>query len=230
MNLKNLILFISLSTLLFADNQEAKNIEALATQYIGGKYIWGGETPKGFDCSGYTQYIYKQIGINLPRTALQQSKIGKTIKHEKYKKGDLLFFLTDRKRNIPITHVGIYLENDNFIHAASTKKGIIISDLSTSQYGKALVSASRVLSQEQQQEFRPKLFSRLFIQAIKSDTKIAISPLSQEQNLSLSRLEQAIRGDTKIYLNKKNKVSKKYNQSLSLVQRAIQSDTKIILP
>ena len=230
MSLKFLIFSLPLSILLFADTQEEQSIEALATQYIGGKYIWGGETPQGFDCSGYTQYIYKQVGINLPRTALQQSKVGKTIIHENYKKGDLLFFLTDKRRGIPITHVGIYLEENKFIHAASTKKGIIISDLTTSHYGKLLVTASRVLTEEQQQEFTPKLFNRLFIQAVKSNTKISTVPSYQEQNLSLSLLERAIRSDTKIYLNKKDKVHQENNQSLSWVQKAIQSDTKIILP
>ena len=143
MRIALLLLLITLYAL--AQNSQASTIEALAKRYIGGKYIWGGETPKGFDCSGYTQYIYKQVGINLPRTALLQSEVGEKIKNESYQKGDLLFFLTDKKRGIPITHVGIYLEDNKFIHAASKKKGIIISSFSKSRYSRLFVKATRII-------------------------------------------------------------------------------------
>ena len=113
--------------------------------YKGGKYVWGGTTPQGFDCSGYVQYLYKKHHINLPRTAYAQSKKGKTIFKPFLQKGDLLFFLTDKKRKIPITHVGIYLGEGKFIHAASKKKGIIISPLETGYYAKKFVLAKRVL-------------------------------------------------------------------------------------
>ena len=126
--MKKIFLIIPLTyTLLLADISQ--ELTTLAKKYLGGKYIWGGETPKGFDCSGYTQYIFKKIGINLPRTAYEQSKIGERVKGRLHK-GDLLFFNTDPSRGIPVTHVGVYLEKGKFIHAASKKKGIIISALS----------------------------------------------------------------------------------------------------
>lgn len=115
-----------------------------AKYFKGGKYVWGGTTPEGFDCSGYVQYLYKKHNINLPRTAWAQSKKGKTIGRNELQKGDLLFFLTDKKRGIPITHVGIYIGNGNFIHAASKKKGIIISPLTYGSYAQTFVSARRV--------------------------------------------------------------------------------------
>jgi cell wall-associated NlpC family hydrolase len=118
-----------------------------AKYFKGGRYVWGGTTPKGFDCSGYVQYLYKQHHIQLPRTALLQSKVGKTIQKEALKKGDLLFFLTDKKRHIPITHVGIYLGDGTFIHAASKKKGIIISPINQGYYAKKFVLAKRILPQ-----------------------------------------------------------------------------------
>lgn len=183
-----------------AQNSQASTVEALAKRYIGGKYIWGGETPKGFDCSGYTQYIYKQIGINLPRTALLQSKVGKKIKNKSYQKGDLLFFLTDKKRGIPITHVGIYLEDNKFIHAASTKKGIIISDLKKSKYGSVFVTASRVLSQEQREIFQPIFFSEALKKAVHSNSKIRISSQTKDIHKTLSKLEEAIKSDSKVIL------------------------------
>jgi len=116
-----------------------------AKHYLGGKYVWGGTQPNGFDCSGYVKYLYAQQGIRLPRTAYAQSKVGKYVSKKSLKKGDLLFFLTDKKRHIPITHVGMYIGNDKFIHAASRKKGIIISSFSKSKYHKYFVKAKRII-------------------------------------------------------------------------------------
>ena len=116
-----------------------------AKYFKGGKYVWGGTTPQGFDCSGYVQYLYKKHHINLPRTAWAQSKKGQNISKKNLQKGDLLFFLTDKKRGIPVTHVGIYIGNGNFIHAASKKKGIIISPITHGSYAKCFVSAKRII-------------------------------------------------------------------------------------
>jgi len=116
-----------------------------AKHYLGGKYVWGGTQPKGFDCSGYVKYLYAQQGIELPRTAYAQSKVGKYVSKNNLKKGDLLFFLTNKKRHIPITHVGMYIGNDKFIHAASRKKGIIISSFSKSKYNRYFVKAKRII-------------------------------------------------------------------------------------
>ncbi len=116
-----------------------------AKYFKGGKYKWGGTTPEGFDCSGYVQYLYKKHGIKLPRTALSQSKAGKPVSPDALQKGDLVFFLTDKKRHIPVTHVGIYLGNGKFIHAASRKKGIIVSPLDHGHYHDCFVGARRIL-------------------------------------------------------------------------------------
>jgi len=115
-----------------------------AKYFKGGKYIWGGTTPKGFDCSGYVQYLYKKHNVNLPRTAWSQSKKGTSVSKENLIKGDLVFFLTDKKRGIPVTHVGIYMGKGKFIHAASKKKGIIVSTLFKGYYSKKFVSAKRM--------------------------------------------------------------------------------------
>ena len=123
---------------------DKKKLLDYAKYFKGGKYIWGGTTPKGFDCSGYVQYLYKKNHINLPRTAWGQSKKGIPVDLAHLEKGDLLFFLTDKKRGIPVTHVGIYLGNGEFIHAASKKKGIIISPITHGHYANTFVSARRV--------------------------------------------------------------------------------------
>jgi cell wall-associated NlpC family hydrolase len=126
---------------IFSKNKILNN----AKKHLGGKYVWGGTKPKGFDCSGYVQYLYKKEGVSLPRTAYAQSKVGLYVTRSELKRGDLLFFLTDKRRNIPITHVGMYIGNDKFIHAASRKKGIIISSLSKSKYNKIFVKAKRII-------------------------------------------------------------------------------------
>ncbi|WP_052746138.1 C40 family peptidase [Sulfurovum lithotrophicum] len=118
--------------------------------FKGGKYVWGGTSPKGFDCSGYVQYLYKKHNVNLPRTAWAQSKKGEPVAIQNLRKGDLLFFLTDRKRGIPVTHVGIYLGDGKFIHAASRKKGIIISPIDHGYYARKFVSARRVIEPDRQ--------------------------------------------------------------------------------
>jgi hypothetical protein len=125
---------------------DKSNILKNAKTHLGGKYVWGGTVPAGFDCSGYVQYLYKKEGVQLPRTAYEQSKVGKDITGEALQKGDLLFFLTDKSRGIPITHVGMYIGNSKFIHAASKKKGIIISPITPkSKYGKLFVKATRII-------------------------------------------------------------------------------------
>ena len=115
-----------------------------AKYFNGGKYVWGGTTPKGFDCSGYVQYLFKKHNVNLPRTAWSQSKLGQKIVLTNLKTGDLLFFNTDKKRGIPVSHVGIYMGNGKFIHAASRKKGIIISPFA-GYYQDRFVVAKRII-------------------------------------------------------------------------------------
>ena len=121
----------------------AKLIED-AKFFKGGKYVWGGTSPKGFDCSGYVQYLFRKHNVKLPRTAWSQSKRGQKVALSDLRTGDLLFFNTDKKRKIPVSHVGIYMGNGKFIHAASRKKGIIISPFK-GYYQSVFVIAKRVV-------------------------------------------------------------------------------------
>ncbi len=172
--MKKIFLIIPLTcTILLADISQ--ELTTLAKKYLGGKYVWGGETPKGFDCSGYTQYIFKKIGINLPRTAYEQSKIGERVKGRLHK-GDLLFFNTDPSRAIPVTHVGVYLEKGKFIHAASKKRGIIISALSK-KYQRTYLGARRVLpkvSNKNKTIELPKNFFIISKKAMVAPTKVTL--------------------------------------------------------
>lgn len=120
---------------------KADQIIATAKQYIGVPYLWGGTTPAGFDCSGFVQYVFKKHGITLPRTATTQYSAGTYVSKSNLKKGDLVFF----GESSGITHVGIYVGNNEFIHA-STSKGITITSLSNSYWSVRYYGARRVLS------------------------------------------------------------------------------------
>lgn len=109
-------------------------------------YKWGGNTPKGFDCSGFTSYCYAQIGAQIPRTATEQSQIGKRIRSKKAKTGDLIFFKGSDKKQKKVAHVGIVVsgkkKNIKFIHAASS--GVRMSQLSEEYYSKRFKTIRRI--------------------------------------------------------------------------------------
>ncbi|GAK57270.1 NLP/P60 protein [Candidatus Vecturithrix granuli] len=104
-----------------------RDIITTAQKFVGKVYIWGGTTPRGFDCSGLTYFVYKLNGIELPRVSSLQfrNSIGKKIKKTELVHGDLVFFQTYRSGP---SHVGIYIGNNQFIHA-SPKYGVTVSDL-----------------------------------------------------------------------------------------------------
>ncbi|WP_042459451.1 C40 family peptidase [Neobacillus dielmonensis] len=104
------------------------DVIAEAQKYIGSPYKWAGNTPDGFDCSGYTKYVFDKVGISLPRTAATQWDATTPVSSPSV--GDLVFFQTYK---VGPSHVGIYLGNNKFISAAST--GVVISDM-TSTYWK----------------------------------------------------------------------------------------------
>jgi len=113
----------------------------LAYDYLGVPYVWGGTSPKGFDCSGYTQYIYKQLGITLNRTAAQQLKNGYSVTN--LQTGDLVFFTNTYSTSAAASHVGIYIGNNQFIHAANG--GVKITSLDHEYYAPRYIGARRVV-------------------------------------------------------------------------------------
>lgn len=91
-----------------------QNTVQVASEYIGHKYCRGGKSPKCFDCSGFTQYIYAQMGVSLPRTGGEQLKMMVRVLPENAKPGDIVFFST---KSGYIYHVGIYIGDGMMIHS-----------------------------------------------------------------------------------------------------------------
>lgn len=120
----------------------ANQIIANAKKHLGTPYVWGGTTPKGFDCSGLTQYVFKQSGISLPRTTTEQVKMGTYVSKSNLRPGDLVFLQNTYRQGV--SHVGIYIGDGQIIHASSSK-GVVISKLSSSYYTQHYHSARRVL-------------------------------------------------------------------------------------
>ncbi|WP_432405751.1 SH3 domain-containing protein [Wukongibacter sp. M2B1] len=113
---------------------------------LGIPYRYGSNGPKSFDCSGFTSYVFKKCGIELPRTSKSQAKVGKKVKKSDLQVGDLVFFDTSGSNNGVITHVGIYVGSGKFIHASSGRKAkkVVISEINTGYYNQKFVTARRV--------------------------------------------------------------------------------------
>ena len=125
-------------------------IEWNAKELLGKKYVWGATGPNTYDCSGFTQKIYDDLGIKLPRVSRDQAKRGKLLKFNELKKGDLVFFHTNKRKPNRVTHVGIYLGNNNFIHASSGAKKIVICNFKKDQfYRKTFSWGRRVIEPKQ---------------------------------------------------------------------------------
>lgn len=114
-----------------------------AKKFINTRYIYGGTTPRGFDCSGYTRYIYSRFGYKIPHCSQEQINIGTPIAKKRLLPADLVFFTTSGSRQI--NHVGIYIGEGKFIHAASGSRVVRIDTLSETYYKRRYHGARRVI-------------------------------------------------------------------------------------
>lgn len=116
-----------------------------AKQFLGKPYVVGGKTPEtGFDCSGYTKYVYKKFGYTLASIAADQVSAGTEVSRDELKPGDLVLFYNDAKTKIG--HTGVYVGNGEFIHAANPERGVVYDNLNTvSYYNERYVTARRIV-------------------------------------------------------------------------------------
>lgn len=128
-----------------ANASKASKIIATAKNYLGVKYVYGGTSPSGFDCSGFTSYVLRQHGVSVSRTSSAQSGNGTAVAKSDLKAGDLVFFSSSTGSS-KIGHVGLYIGGGQFIHASSgSKYRVIISSLSEPFYVKTYKAARRVI-------------------------------------------------------------------------------------
>lgn len=124
----------------------AQKIVDYAKKLLGVRYVWGGTTSKGFDCSGFVKYVFDHFGIALSRVSTEQAKQGEAVKKANLQPGDLVFFDTNGGRN-RINHVGIYIGGGRFIQSssASGNSGVVISSLTSGFYSEVFMTARRIL-------------------------------------------------------------------------------------
>jgi cell wall-associated NlpC family hydrolase len=134
------------STDLFSPvRKSVENIQNLFTdvkQYLGIRYRFGGDSPSGFDCSGFVSYMFnKTFDVKLPHSSQQMATMGERVSRSELKPGDLVLFKNGNNR---INHVGIFIGNDTFVHS-SLSKGITRDTLNESYYDKRFATGVRIL-------------------------------------------------------------------------------------
>jgi peptidoglycan endopeptidase LytE len=126
------------------ENVNGSRIIEKAAQYLGTPYRYGGSAPGGFDCSGFSKYVFGQFQIDLPRTAASQYGKGVVVSKGDLLPGDLVFFICSP--GPVIDHVGIYSGNGSFIHSSSPRSGgVIYSTLNSGYYAQTYVGAKRII-------------------------------------------------------------------------------------
>lgn len=132
------------NTSLAQTSTKGEEIVAYAKTFLGCDYVYGGTSPDGFDCSGFVQYVYKHFGYSVSRSSSSQANDGREVSLENLAPGDILIFkaYNDYSR---IGHVGLYIGNNQFIHANDEKTGVIITSLSYGKYPERFVCGRRII-------------------------------------------------------------------------------------
>ncbi len=135
------------STAAMADDGFAQKLLGKAMQLIGVKYRYGGTSPEtGLDCSGYVQYVFKSaVGVNLPRTAAAQARIGENVGSD-VQPGDMVFFNT---RGFSNSHVGIYVGNGMFVHSPNSRSHVRFDSMDNSYWKSHFTGARRVANKSE---------------------------------------------------------------------------------
>ena len=127
-----------------ASSSSGNEVVRVAQKYKGSRYVWGGASPKGFDCSGFTWYVYqKATGMDITRGVEEQWQLGRSVGRGDWEAGDIVFFENTFERGL--SHNGIYIGGNEFIHAENEQTGVIISTLDSDYYSDHYAGARRFL-------------------------------------------------------------------------------------
>lgn len=126
-----------------ASSALGQQIIAYAKQYLGCPYVYGGNGPNSFDCSGFTTYVYRHFGYSLNRTASGQLSNGVSVSRDNLQAGDLIFFYSGGSK--PASHVGIYIGDNLFIHASTNSYTVEIDTLSAAHNAQKYIGARRII-------------------------------------------------------------------------------------
>ena len=119
-------------------------IARYAQNFLGARYVYGGNGPNAFDCSGFVNYVYKQFGYSLNRGASSQLENGYSVERSELQAGDLVFFKASGT-SMPVSHVGLYVGEGTFIHASTQTKGVRLDNLDSGYYADVYVYARRIV-------------------------------------------------------------------------------------
>ena len=119
-------------------SSRGSEVLAYAMKFVGYPYVYGGSSPSGFDCSGFTSYVYKHFGVSLSRTAAGQYSNGTAVSRANLQVGDLVMF------GSPINHVGIYAGGGRIVHAANPSRGVTTDTINSGYYNTHYVGARRI--------------------------------------------------------------------------------------
>ncbi|HLZ28968.1 MAG TPA: C40 family peptidase [Chloroflexota bacterium] len=116
----------------------------LAEHYVGSRYIWGGASPTGFDCTGFVMWVFGQFAVSLPHNEAGQLASGASISADDLAPGDVVVFANTYRSGL--SHVGIYVGDGQFVHAANESTGVIVNNLWDDYWGPRFVGASRPIA------------------------------------------------------------------------------------
>ena len=131
------------STTTTSSSSIGEQVVAYAKQFLGTPYVYGGNGPNCFDCSGFTKYVYAHFGVTLNRTATDQLANGTAVSKSQLQPGDLVFFRANTTK--PVSHVGIYIGGGQFIHASTNTYSVQIDNLDSGYYSRVYVYGRHIM-------------------------------------------------------------------------------------
>ena len=127
-----------------SNSGKGSDMAEFALSLVGCPYVYGGNSPKGFDCSGFVKYVANYFGHTVARTASDQMENGTPVSWDELQPGDLVFFKKSGSSARRASHVGIYIGGGQFVHASTSRVGVIVSGMNEAYYTSGFVGARRL--------------------------------------------------------------------------------------